>query len=212
MSYGSLSDAQARVVRRHVKGRCVHDLGAGNLLLSHQLLQLGARRVVAVDMHIDFGADLPLPGVDFVCSSFRRFEDPVSVALVSWPAQYGTQGLTQILSGANKVLYLGLNDGETVCGDKLFFEAMRKREVLHLVECPNNDLIVYGPRRVRRAPNAHEERAKARYNWIDGGEESALSRGRKVLRRLLESAAAEEDADYEIRRRRNAHELRRSAR
>ena len=202
MSWGSLSVAQAQVVRRHVRGRRVHDLGAGNLLLSHQLIELGARRVVAVDMHMDFRVQTP--GVDFVCSSFRRFKDPVSVAFVSWPAQYGTRGLTQILSGATKVIYLGLNENMgTVCGGKAFWEAMRKREILHSVECLNNDLFVYGPRRVRREPNAHELRAEARYNWIDGGEERALTHGGKVLRRLLESAAREEDADYEIRRRRN---------
>jgi hypothetical protein len=86
---------------------------------------------------------------------------------------------------------------------KAFFEAMRKREILHSVECPNNDLFVYGPRRMRREPNAHELRAEARYNWIAGGEERALTHGRQVLQRLLESAAREEDADYEIRRRRN---------
>lgn len=200
MSYGSLSEAQSQVVQRHVRRQRVHDLGAGNLWLAGALARLGAREVVAVDMHVDFTEEPP--GVTFTCSSFRRFKDPVSIALVSWPPQYGTQGLEKILAHATKVIYLGVNDEHTVCGSKDFFEAMRKREILHLVECPNNDLIVYGPRRVRRDPSAHEARAEARYNWIEGGEEKALSYGKKVLRRLLESSAAEQEADYEIERRR----------
>lgn len=204
MSYGTLSSRQAQVVSKLVSRRVVHDLGAGCLGLTKQLLELGARRVVAVDRRIDFSGGVP-SGVTFKPLSFvdlAKSKEHVGVAFVSWPPQYGTEGLARVLGPVPTVIYLGVNTKETVCGSKQLFEHFRKREVLHYIEDPANDLIVYGPRRTRREPNGHEYRAELGYNWLGGADpERAEAMGRKTLQRLLEQCAADEEAQYRISKR-----------
>lgn len=204
MSYGTLSSRQAQVVSKLVSRRIVHDLGAGCLGLTKQLLELGARRVVAVDRRIDFMGTVP-PRVSFKMLSFEdlaKSKEHIGVAFVSWPPQYGTEGLARVLGPAPTVIYLGVNTRDTVCGSKQLFEHFRKREVLHYIEDPANDLIVYGPRRTRREPNGHERRAELGYNWLGEDPEKAEVYGRKTLMRMLEYCAREEEADYQINKRR----------
>ncbi len=57
MGFGTLSPAQADLVRQHVAGRQVTDLGAGDLLLSVELLRLGAAGIDAVDKSWDVVRD-----------------------------------------------------------------------------------------------------------------------------------------------------------
>lgn len=49
MPFGVLNDTQTAEVKKVVQGRVVHDLGAGDLALAHLLIQLGAKKVVAID-------------------------------------------------------------------------------------------------------------------------------------------------------------------
>lgn len=48
---GYLTPEMAEVIGRHVSGKHVHDLGAGDLRLSMTLVSVGAERVTAVDRH-----------------------------------------------------------------------------------------------------------------------------------------------------------------
>jgi predicted RNA methylase len=48
-TFGKLLPRQRRILSRVVNGRVVHDLGAGNCLLSKKLLNMGAAKVHAVD-------------------------------------------------------------------------------------------------------------------------------------------------------------------
>lgn len=185
MSYGSLSARQAQVVRRFVTGRVVHDLGAGNLQLARQLVQLGARRVIAVDCNRR--PDKLPRDIEYVEASFAQFaklEAPLDVAFVSWPTQYSTRGLVALLRRARRVIYVGVNEGGTVCGSSSFFKEVSQREQLRFLPCPNNDLLVYGDRRVARELNEHEKRALAWADWLDDDEGEAAELG-VLLRDLL---------------------------
>lgn len=109
-SFGKLSAAQAEIVSRVVRGRTVHDIGAGEHALSRQLIDLGAREVVAIEAaskqygRLEYGT--PYEAITAVPVSFRQYgrmtksaksfaraeggrplgpAKPIQIAFVSWP-------------------------------------------------------------------------------------------------------------------------------
>jgi hypothetical protein len=202
VSWGKLSEEQAELVARFIRGRTVHDLGCGDCKLAGRLVELGARRVVGVDWRKP--SELP-EGVAFHRLSyihFARMRTKPDIAFVSWPAQYGTRGLVKLLESVPLVLYLGCNDAGTVCGSRSLFEHLRTREALGFVEHPDNDLIVYGVRRLKRELLDHERRAIRGQEWLCGDDpDEAREIGLKVIRALRaqrKRAAAEDAAGYRI--------------
>lgn len=161
MSWGGLTPEQELQVQENVRGRVVWDLGAGDCTISLQILAWGASRVVAVDVK-PAPHGLPQdPRLTYVQTLFRDWgpEESAEVVFLSWPDNRELPGLVELCDRAPRVLYLGRNTDFTTCGFPRLFEHFRSREVEAMVRHPANDLIVYGPRRVTRAPVPEETAA-----------------------------------------------------
>lgn len=153
MPFGQLSREQKAVVRKFVAAQTVHDLGAGQQVLSVELLRLGATKVVAVDCH---KARRPRKGVEEFVGCFKDFKETPQVAFVSWPVTYDGIGLSDILGRSRIILYVGTNTGGTACGGRDVWDHLCGREVLAYVEDPHNTLIVYGAQKVVRTMYGEE--------------------------------------------------------
>lgn len=157
MSWGKLTHVQCRALGPFVRGMVVHDLGAGDLQLSHHLLALGARCVFALDRNAP-ESHTPA-GIIPVKAPFLHFDGAIDVAFVSWPrSNYRNDGLAKLCERARLVIYLGKCVDGSHCGDETFWQCVAAREVLTVAPDPLNTLIVYGPTRVSR-PLIAEERA-----------------------------------------------------
>lgn len=150
---GRLLEDQRSVVSQFVGGQRVTDYGAGNLVLTRQLLTLGAEHVVAVDSEPSH--DPGEPRITRVTAWFEDHQPSTSVAFVSWPVNWRTE-LHSLLDATPTVIYLGSNLDGNACGYPVMYRQLAKREVLAHVPAFNNTLIVYGPEKVRRAPLPEE--------------------------------------------------------
>lgn len=146
-SYGLVTDEMLELIREVVTGRTVYDLGAGTLGRAHQLAELGAKHVVAVDKN------WPQRGpesskVEFCRSSFEEClarVGPIEVAFVAWPANHPMPGLIDLCRRAEVVCYLGLNDSsKSSCAWPDFFKHLVTRKVRSQISHPRNALVVYG--------------------------------------------------------------------
>lgn len=157
MPYGTLTTVMEHTLRSHVQGQVVWDLGAGDLAWSQRLVQLGAKKVVAVDKEPMQGR----PGkVEIRKGYFHDIEpsapDIIPVAFLSWPANYPQRGLLELLDRALKVIYLGKNTDGSACGWPVLFANFYFRNLLAHVPHKGNSLLVYdtyrlpneGPRRL----------------------------------------------------------------
>lgn len=164
MSYGSLSAPQRAALAPFVKGKKVHDIGAGDLALSNELLMMTAKQIIAVDSHEypalrrHAGMSKPPSKIERVTTYFHKYMDPIDTAFVSWPINHYDPGLVAIVERSRVVIYLGKNSDGTACGFPAFFLPLSKREVHVYIAERANTLIVYGPRPVER-PMYGEERA-----------------------------------------------------
>lgn len=157
MSYGRLTPKQIEIVRRIVTGKEVHDLGAGNLQLSGQLLQLGATRVTAIDRSLPRCHESRITLVE---GYFHDYREKIDVAFVSWPCNWQDMGLVRLVRESPVVIYLGKNTDGTMCGGRDFFDALSVREIRAYEPDPHNTLIVYGPKGVVRQPRGEEVAAQ----------------------------------------------------
>jgi hypothetical protein len=184
-SYGSLSGRQEQAVRALVQGRIVHDVGSGPGGMSHKLLDLGAKEVVAVDKE-DEDHFLAGPNLRYVRASynqpesFRMLVGPMKIALLSWPSNYPAYGLISLLAETPYILYLGKNTGGTVCGSPALFASLSHRQVLSYLPERRNTLVIYGPERIER-PLLGEELAGTDQSKICSLAEA--ERGAKLLAR-----------------------------
>lgn len=168
MSYGKLTQAQMRAVHGIVKGRVVTDIGAGNGHLSVALVGLGAAEVIAVDRDlVSLGT---LPKVRPVIAHFCEYKEEIDVAFMSWPPQYGAQGLAEAAARAETVIYLGSNVDGSVCGPNDLWQVLRFREVLVYLPDRKNTLLVYGRKEGKR-PLMPEEFAALNMERIWGFDE-----------------------------------------
>ena len=152
MSYGQVTDEQARAIQPFILGRVVHDLGCGDRYLSGRLVAWGASRVVAIDSH-PFGPSYQGPSVTVVKQSFEEYlktEPSIDVAFVSWPNNTRCDALLELVTDAKQVIYLGKNTDGVMCGSPALFLHLLCRPLL--VHVPNewNTLIVYGTGVVER--------------------------------------------------------------
>lgn len=177
MGYGAFNEAQRQAIRGYVRGRVVHDLGAGDLTLSRELLRLGARRVIAHDKCFNVGArSKSLKDVRWGWSTRQKncplelrqgyFQDyvgrPPRLALLSWPVNYDGIGLAELVERIPTVMYLGTNVGGSACGGDDLWEHLRRREVLTYVADRKNTLIIYGGAVKDRPPHGEELAALSR--------------------------------------------------
>ena len=160
--YGTPTKEQARVIRPFVRGKVVHDLGAGDLRLSKRLRSWGAERVVALDKKLP--RKIP-EGVDFKEGYFKDFTEAPEVVWLSWPVNHEAPGLVGILERTPLVLYLGTNTNGTACGGQDLWRHLRTREVLAYEADLSNTLIVYGVNRVERGLCGEEVAALDDSKW-----------------------------------------------
>lgn len=129
MSIEDISVPFARLLA-FCKDRHVTDLGAGACVQADILKQSGID-VVGVDG--EFPANVR-PGVERIEMTFLDYlrTDPViDVALLSWPAQYRTPGLIQLLWRAKAIIYWGTNCFRSAAGEATLW---RYLSCLKLVE------------------------------------------------------------------------------
>jgi len=145
VSYGRLSDEQAKVLAKHIKGKVVHDLGAGLCELSVRLARLGAEKVIAVDKE-------PMPTVDDQRVVRRHgfygsvAADDIDVGFVSWPENRESIVLLRILEHATSVVLLSKNTDGSACGWSDLYKSFLLRKVLAYVPERPNALSIYGER------------------------------------------------------------------
>lgn len=146
MNYGLVTPEMAVVIKGHVRGQEVWDLGAGDLTYAHHLIRrYGVERVVAVDK-----GEMPKPrrkAIHLVDKPFDQVQMPlagVDVAFLSYPVNWHCPGLINLLRKSQKIIYLGSNTNGTACGDARLFQYLMCRQVLAHVPHSRNSLIVYG--------------------------------------------------------------------
>ena len=168
MPFGNILPVQAERIRPHVRGRAVHDLGSGHdLILSFELLDLGASKVTAVDTYSPGQIEKPrIPGcVTYVRNSFENIDESIDVAFVSWPSSRENPGLTRLLRGASVVIYLGKCMDGLMCGSPDLFRYLSTRHVFAYEPDRNNTLIIYGGEGAKR-PLLREELAGIDYSTM----------------------------------------------
>lgn len=173
MPYGILNQRQQMVVRTYVEGLQVHDLGAGDLILSRKLLDLGAASVIAIEKELSEGRKATRdPRITCVEGYFHAYRGTrIETAFVSWPCNWPDQGLIRLLVPCPVIIYLGTNLAGTMCGGSDLFCHLIEREVLAYEPDRHNTLIVYGPGRVER-PLRGEEKAALNTDHMWSFEES----------------------------------------
>src|SRR3989344_3167480 len=135
---GQLSQVQKNLLKPFIQGKIVHDLGAGDLALSREILALGAEKVIAVDKNI-----LPSskdPRLEIVTLDFRDFAGCIDVAFVSWPSNWPTD-LHWVIHSTKIVIYLGSNMDGNMCGYKKLWGVFAQRDVLAYSLDRQNTLI-----------------------------------------------------------------------
>lgn len=149
-TFGLLSSDQKLVLRPHVEGRRVMDLGAGSGYLALLLAEeLGAAKVIAVEQD---ALDIVHDRVEVLHERFTALERRalgtrtlgVDVAFLSWPWTNQSDALIGLLELAPVAVYLGRNTDGTACGNRPLFDHFRSREVRAYVPERRNSLIVYG--------------------------------------------------------------------
>ncbi len=155
MAYGKLNKKQAEALSAAVQGLDVLDLGAGDLALSHELLKLGAKNVIAVEKEeipqsILRHADPRVKVVQTLIQDTEILALHPSVVFVSWPQNYHVPGIGLLLDKVYRLIYLGKNTDGTACDANDLFQSLVKREVLAYVPDKTNTLIIYGPKTVPR--------------------------------------------------------------
>lgn len=160
MPYGQLSGNQSEILGLYVKRKKVHDLGAGDLTLSKELLDLGADSVVAIEKARPVHIPTTRSQLEVKYVYFHQVPEdtPIDTAFVSWPCNWPDEGLLRLVKRARTALYLGKNTEGTSCGGPALFGHLLTREVLAYVPRRQNTLIVYG--RTLDAPRTsrfHEE-------------------------------------------------------
>lgn len=151
----TLSPLKQDSIRRYVKGRTVHDLGAGDLSEARMLIQLGAVRVIAIDRH-----PMPEPSAGIHCyvSHFDDWQHDgvIDVAFIGWPANWDT-GLVRLLRSSTTIIYHGKCTDGTMCGyPQMWHHLLNRRVYVHVHE-RESILIVYGHEAIVRNPLPEEE-------------------------------------------------------
>jgi len=144
MPYGKLNRVMEQVLRPHLKDQEVWDLGAGDLALAQRLVQLGAKKVVAVEKEPMRGR----PGkIELKHGYFKDVADTapdiIPVVFLSWPQTRPQPGLLDLVDRALKVIYLGSNTDGNACGFPRLFANFYYRTLLAHVPCQANSMMVY---------------------------------------------------------------------
>lgn len=161
-SWGILTPDQKLAVKSFIKGQRLRDYGCGNLVLTQQLLQLGARHIEGVED----GERVEIPEqmkarFTLLRKSFSEVPPSTRMAFVSWPSNYDND-IQFPLQQARVIIYLGKNTDGFMCGTMKLWRELRRRRVLAHVPAIQNDLIVYGGASLRGRRLLPEEYAGSR--------------------------------------------------
>ena len=167
MGYGEITTEMEAVLRPLVKGKVVYDLGAGDLHHARHLLQLGARRIVAIDkgdfVAIDKEYQPPsTPRIETISGYFDAVPIPpggIEVAFVCWPCNRYNPGLVTWLEAAEYVIYIGSNFDGTACGSPDLFEHLLRRRLTGYVPHRRNSLVAVAERLPEPRETTPEEAA-----------------------------------------------------
>ena len=146
-----------------INGLSIHDIGAGDLQLSRQLIDLGANRVHAIQP----STVLPKvvhPNLNVVDKYIQNYKGRIRNLFLSWPWFFhdGANALLSRVQRSDLIIYLGLNDGITCCGFSELFHEFLYHPVKAHIPSPENTLIILGARRIRRRRALPEEQAGMR--------------------------------------------------
>jgi len=143
VTYASLNPAQQNAVAKHVRNKIVHDLGAGDLVMSRVLLDMGASHVYAIDRN-DKPELRPWPKrLHYKREYFHNLTGGMDTIFLSWPVNYETN-LLPCIRGASTVIYLGCNTGGSACGTPGLFLSFLSRRLLAYEPDARNSLIIVG--------------------------------------------------------------------
>ena len=176
VSFGKFTPAQRDIVALAVLGCTVHDFGAGNLELAHELVKLGANRVVAIDA----SRKMPKPRTDKIETVVSYFEDydcplALDIAFMSYPANRRIPHLVDFARRSRLCIYLGVNTGGSACGSVELFEHFLTRRCLAYVPDRKNTLIILGDTLTKaRAPHGEEIGGLDKVRWYTFDEAEAL--------------------------------------
>lgn len=157
MPYGTLNAAQEYCLKKLVAGKVVYDLGAGDLVLAHKLLELGAAKVIAIEKE-RFFIDNVAPDIEVRKQYFQHIDEDIDIAFVSWPANYDN-GLLPVLRRTKTILYLGKNTDGSMCGTPALFKYLLTRKIEGYVPSRPNTLICYSEQLATRLPVQEEDAA-----------------------------------------------------
>lgn len=141
MPYGTLNAAQEECLKKLVAGKVVYDLGAGDLVLAHKLLELGTTKVVAIEKERFFIYNVA-PEIEVRAEYFQHMDEDIDIAFVSWPANYDN-GLLPILKRTKTIIYLGKNTDGSSCGTPDMFLYLLTRKIEQHIPSRRNTLICY---------------------------------------------------------------------
>jgi CheY-like chemotaxis protein len=141
MPFGQLNKAQLKALVPLVRGKVIHDLGAGDLGLALELLNLGASKVIAIDKEYYNFNGVP-PEIELRRQYFKDMQEEIDIAFVSWPANYDN-GLLRVLMQTKIIIYLGKNTDGTSCGTPALFKYLITRKIQKHVQSRHNTLICY---------------------------------------------------------------------
>jgi len=164
MGWGELTHESRVLLRPVMQGHRVWDWGAGDLQLSRALVKLGVREVFAVDSK-DIGVRRIPPKIQFIqtCFADAPLPQPDDISVVSWPPNYALPGLVERLEITELLIYLGLNDKYTTCGNEKLFQHFLRRDLLVYINCGRDVLIMLGKKlKTPRFPTPEEAAALER--------------------------------------------------
>ncbi len=154
MGFGKIFPSHEKPLKEYIQGEEIIYPMCGSGELAVNLLKLGAASVLCVDKHLPNFIHRA-PGIFYTKSYVKDFEKSYrgktlpKIAFVSWVPNHTIPGIENLLDRMDLIIYLGVNDDYTVCGDWDFWEYVRHRKVLR--EIPGEqDMIIYGEKCPRR--------------------------------------------------------------
>jgi hypothetical protein len=150
-SYAVLAPEQKDELARVVAERRVIDLGAGNMALSIEMIEMGAAHVTALD-YVESRHPRALAFASRLSVIRSVFHDVVDdletadIAMLSWPQNttHDALEIVQILRKHPRVAVISKNTDGVSCGCTLIYEYLATRELLAYHPRRANTLMVYG--------------------------------------------------------------------
>lgn len=147
--YGKHIKSQISLIQKTINGKGVIDLGCGTDTPWIPHLAKTANFVIGVDK--DLSTTQSHHSNVYLCKQyFHQYNYPVpEIVFMSWPVNYESSGLIDILQRAEILIYVGCNMSPTACGTPDMFAYFLLRQLLvydeqRLGPCVSSNLIILG--------------------------------------------------------------------